>query len=304
MEGRAVGSTVMSSHPSDPSLSALARAAYSTFEPFHISAYFNPHLKFAWDDTGLDGHAWYVGSRAAPLGECAASVVASSFYNFNPTLIGKAWPEAVAAGLDAITERRWSLLDAVLGDALGPLATDPALTGIADRLRDIGDTAVFAGRPLSAAWHAASRPEIPHLALWHSIAVIREWRGDGHIATLVDSQLDPTEAVVFHEAVHPDPKARRLLGKRITQLTRAWSDDEWRAAAERLVSRGLIIGTEKGEALTDDGVALDTHIEGRTDALASSIWRGVSDAEDLILSVRPYVKAVIDAGILPGTKKR
>jgi hypothetical protein len=36
--------------------------------------------------------------------------------------------------------------------------------------------------------------------------------------------------------------------------------------------------------------------------LASSIWNGVD--EELITSVRPYVKAVIDAGILPGTKKK
>ncbi|WP_072804183.1 SCO6745 family protein [Rhodococcoides yunnanense] len=283
---------------------AIARAAYTTFEPFHITAYFNPQLKSAGQDTGLDGHAWYVGSRAAPLGETAASVVAAAFYNFNPALIERVWPQAVAAGLDKIADRRWALFDSVLGDALGPLAKDPELVKVAGRLRDIGDTAVFAGRTLSSAWHSSERPDTPHLALWHSIAVIREWRGDGHIAALVDAQLDPTEAVVFHEAVHPDPKARRVLGKRITQLTRQWSDEEWGAAAERLASRGLVTHTEKGEALTDQGVELDAHIEARTDALASSIWDDVPDAEDLIVGVRPYVKAVIDAGILPGTKKK
>lgn len=283
---------------------AVARAAYTTFEPFHITAYFNPLLKSAGEDVGLDGHAWYVGSRAAPFGPTAASVVAATFYNFNPALIERVWPLAIAADLDKITDRRWELLDSVLGDALGPLAAEPKLLEVANRLRDVGDSAVFAGRALSAAWHSSARPEIPHLALWHSIAVIREWRGDGHIAALVDSQLDPTEAVVFHEASHPDPKARRVLGKRITQLTRQWSDDEWDAAAERLVARGLLTRTEKGEALTDAGVDLDTHIEARTDAMASAIWRDVSDAESLVADVRPYVKAVIDAGILPGTKKK
>ena len=285
-------------------LPAIARAAYTTFEPFHITAYFNPHLKSAGQDTGLDGHAWYFGSRAAPLGETSASVVAAAFYNFNPELVERVWPSAVAAGLDTITKRRWELLDAVLTDALGPLATDPQLVTIGNRLRDIGDTAVFAGRTLSAAWHSSERPDAPHLALWHSIAVIREWRGDGHLAALVDAQLDPAEAVVFHEAVHPDPKARRVLGTRITQLTRQWSDEEWDAAARRLASRGLLTTTDGGETLTDQGVELDAHIEQRTDVLASSIWKGIDDAEELIISVRPYVKAVIDAGILPGTKKR
>lgn len=284
--------------------SALARSFYTTSEPFHITAYFNPLLQSAADDNGLDGHGWYVGSRAEPLGPTAGSVVAAAFYNFNPALVERVWPLAVEAGLAKIAERRWAVLDTVLGDALGPLATDPKLVEIGNRLRDIGDTAVFAGRTLSSAWHSSERPEVPHLALWHSIAVIREWRGDGHLTALVDAQLDPTEAVVFHEALHPDPKSRRTLGKRITQLTRQWSDDEWDAAAERLVSRGLITRTDKGEALSEAGVDLDTHIETRTDVLASSIWRAVPDAEDLITSLRPYVKAVLDAGFLPGTKKK
>jgi hypothetical protein len=283
---------------------AIARAAYTTFEPFHITAYFNPGLKAAGEDTGLDGHAWYFASRAEPMGRTTAGVVAAAFYNFNPALVERVWPAALDAGLDKVADRRWAMLESSLGDALGDLAGRSELHTVADRLRDIGDTAVYAGRPLAAAWHASERPEVPHLALWHSIAVIREWRGDGHLSALVDAQLDPTEAVVFHEAIHPDPKARRVLGKRITQLTRQWSDDEWDAAAERLASRGLLTRTENGETLSDAGVDLDTHIETRTDVLASSIWRNVPDAEGLIADVRPYVKAVIDAGILPGTKKR
>lgn len=289
---------------SSDTTSALARAAYTTFEPFHITAYFNPLLGSVGEQTGLDGHAWYVGSRAAVLGSCPAGVVAAAFYNFNPALVERVWPKALDVGLGTIADHRWSMMDKVLTDALGPLAIDPELTTVAARLHDLGDTAVFAGRPLSAAWHSSRRPDEPHLALWHAIAVIREWRGDGHIATLVDAQLDPTEAVVFHEATHPDPKARRVLGKRITQLTRQWSDEEWDAAAERLQTRGLLTRTDGKETLSDDGVALDRHIEDRTDALASSIWQSVPDAEDLVKSVRPYSKAIIDAGILPGTKKK
>ena len=56
--------------------------------------------------------------------------------------------------------------------------------------------------------------------------------------------------------------------------------------------------------MTEAGTALDRHIEERTDAMASAVWKTVPDAEQLITSARPYVKAVIDAGFLPGTKKR
>lgn len=284
---------------------ALARAAYKTLEPFHVTAYFNPELGSAYEDTGLDGHAWYVGARAAPMGPCAPSVVAAAFYNFNPALIERAWPAAVAVGLETVSDRRWTLLDSVLGTALGSLANAPALAALAGRLGDIGDTASFAGRPLAAAWHSADRPEVPHLALWHSITVLREWRGDGHLAALIDAELDPTEAAVFHEADRTTPQpGRRALGKRITQLTREWSESEWDSAAERLAARGLLTISPEGETLTDDGLALDQHIEDRTDIMASALWKNVPDAEQLITGARPYVKAVIDAGFLPGTKKK
>ncbi|MBY4010959.1 hypothetical protein HQP04_05255 [Rhodococcus fascians] len=284
---------------------ALARAAYTTLEPFHVTAYFNPELGSAYEDTGLDGHAWYVGARAAPMGPCAPSVVAAAFYNFNPVLIEQAWPAAVAVGLDAVSDRRWALLDSVLGAALGSLASEPDLATIAERLRSIGDAASFAGRPLAAAWHSTERPDVPHLALWNSITVLREWRGDGHLAALIDAELDPAEAAVFHEAVRPTPQpGRRALGKRITQLTRQWSETEWDSAAERLAVRGLLTTSAEGETLTEAGTALDRHIEERTDAMASAVWKTVPDAEQLITSARPYVKAVIDAGFLPGTKKR
>ncbi|MGB3772126.1 MAG: hypothetical protein WBA00_13365 [Rhodococcus sp. (in: high G+C Gram-positive bacteria)] len=284
---------------------ALARAAYQTFEPFHIAAYFNPELGAAGKDTGLDPHAWYVGARAAPMGECTASVVTAAFYSFNGTLVERSWPSAVAAGLDKVSDRRYAALDTVLGDALGDLRSEPHLVELTKRINDLMGSASFAGRSLSAAWHSSESPDVPHLALWHAIAVLREWRGDGHIAALVDACLDPIEAVVFHEATHPAPAApRRVMGRRITQLTREWSDEEWGAAAERLSIRGVLTSADGVETLTDAGVELDRHIEERTDIMASSIWQGVDDGEELITSGRPYVKAIISAGFLPGTKKK
>ena len=82
--------------------SALARLAYSTLEPYHVAAYFNPDLPNAYSDTGLDGHAFYVGARGAPLGPCAPAVVSSTFYNFSPALIAAAWPAAVEVGLESV----------------------------------------------------------------------------------------------------------------------------------------------------------------------------------------------------------
>jgi hypothetical protein len=41
-----------------------------------------------------------------------------------------------------------------------------------------------AGRPLAAANADLPWPGEPHLVLWHAINVLREQRGDGHIAAV------------------------------------------------------------------------------------------------------------------------
>lgn len=44
----------------------------------------------------------------------------------------------------------------------------------------------------------------------------------------------------------------------------------------------------------------------RHDAVAGSVWVDVTDAEaeSLFATVRPFAKAVIDAGFLPGTNRK
>ncbi|BDZ57950.1 helix-turn-helix domain-containing protein [Barrientosiimonas endolithica] len=53
--------------------------------------------------------------------------------------------------------------------------------------------------------------------------------------------------------------------------------------------------------MTDEGAALYDAMEAATDDAA--VWAGDEDAAQLLGEVRPFVKAVIDAGILPGTKR-
>jgi hypothetical protein len=93
------------------------------------------------------------------------------------------------------------------------------------------------------------------------------------------------------------------MGRRLTQLTRGWSDADWEASVDRLVARGIVERTDDGHRLTADGAALYDDIEATTDALGENVW-SAPGADDLVARMRPYVKAVIDAGVLPGTKKR
>ena len=84
-------------------------------------------------------------------------------------------------------------------------------------------------------------------APFHALTLLREHRGDGHVAALIGVELGGIDALVTHTAT----------GKGFTQpaaqTTRAWSDDEWAAAVAGLAERGLM--TVDGE-LTDDGLAL------------------------------------------------
>ncbi|BDZ57951.1 hypothetical protein GCM10025872_16080 [Barrientosiimonas endolithica] len=104
---------------------------------------------------------------------------------------------------------REQAVDRSLREALGDRVDDPALPGIVSRLRGVAQAQTYAGRPLASAWAAQPWPQQPHLGLWHATAVLREWRGDGHLAVLVQAGFAPTEAVVFHEASHPDPAVRK-----------------------------------------------------------------------------------------------
>ncbi len=282
-----------------------ARTAYQTLEPLNVLAYFNSGLAQAQQDTGLDAYAWYVGSRGAPLGNCVPSVVSAAFFNFSPSVIDPGWIASTAYGLDKVVDRRFVMLDEVLTIALGERVDDPGLATLADRFYDIAASVPMAGRTLASAWAESTPPEKPHLRLWHATAILREWRGDGHIAALVGAGFDRLEAVVFHEARHPDPTVRKSgLGKKMSQITRGWSDEEWDVAADALATRGLVDRADDGETMSSSGAELYGEIEQITDDSAAAAWAGLADFDDLIAESKKYVKPVIDSGMLPGTKKK
>ena len=302
----------MSTDAADPTstssptaVTSHARRAYETLEPLHILVYFNPGLGAAQERTGLEPYAFYVGARAAPMGECVSAVVTSAFMNFSPALIDAAWPKAIAYGLEGVSQARYDMLDEQLRAILGDRVEDPAIAQAAAVFAEAAAALPRSGRPLASAWAAAPAPTAPYLALWHHLAVLREWRGDNHIAALVEHGLGGLDAAVFHESRLPDPTVvRRTMGRRMVLLTRGYTDADWEAAVDRLVARGL---TERGDSatpvLTATGAALYDDIEAITDAIGEPVW-AEQKMIDTVTELRPYVKTIIDAGVLPGTKKR
>lgn len=63
--------------------------------------------------------------------------------------------------------------------------------------------------------------------------MLRESRGDGHVAALVAADLDPCEALVLFAA-------DRALDPALLRLARGWSPQEWADAEDRLAERGLL----------------------------------------------------------------
>lgn len=296
----------------DAQARGLARTAYRTLEPYHVLAYFAPLLRDLATEWGMHWRTQYVGMRAAPMGEVSAAVVAAAFYNFKAEEVARAWERAEIVGLGRLDAQRDAVLDRTLRDILGEAADSEELAELADRFRDVAQAVPRHGRPLGAAWADRDWPAEPHLSLWQASAVCREWRGDGHVAALVLAGLDPVEALHLNVSRSLDGTRRgHLLGARRLQRSRGWTPQEWAAGEQRLLARGLVEPADgpadpdlPAHRLTPAGAALAGRIEEQTDDAAASIWVGVPDAAELFQRVRPFVTKVIDAGIVPGTRRK
>jgi hypothetical protein len=270
-----------------------ARRLWRALEPLHAVTYFAPEPKAACEELGARGF-WrgYFAQRAAPLGAVPAEVVTALFYNFAPGLVRRAIPEVWSlATPEEFCALRVRAVDAVLRRSLGAeVLGSPELAEAAELARAAALAVPTAGRALAAANAALPWPEPPHLVLWHAQTLLREQRGDGHVAALVAAGLDPVETlVVFAAAQDLEPDYLRER--------RGWTPEEWTAGTERVVARGL--ATSAGATvLTEAGRALHQDVEDRTDALADVAWTALGDepAERLIALAGPWVRAVLAAG--------
>ena len=122
--------------------------------------------------------------------------------------------------------------------------------------------------------------------------MLREHRGDGHIAVLVQAELSGIEALVTHTATH------RGFQVDAAKTLRMWSDEQWSGAEDSLRDRGLLDAS--GE-LTPAGTALRQHIETETDRLCSAPWRDIdpSEVDALIAYGKKLTRAAVSAGAFP-----
>ncbi len=252
-------------------LAAFARRMWIRFETYHDVTYFTPEARAANDALGCKG-GWmgYFGTRSAPMGPVSPEVVISAFYNFHPSLVHRAIPDAWRiASPERFLAARLVGVDGALRRMLGDAVTGPELAEAASLAVSAADDAPTAGRPLAVANAVLDWPADPHLALWQAATVLRESRGDGHVAALIAADLDPCEALVMFGAEHG-------LESSYLRAARAWPEPDWQAAVDRLVARGLL--AEAG-GLTDAGRASRRWIEECTDQAAVAPWQAIGPAK-------------------------
>jgi len=270
----------------------IARKCWRTLEPVHAMVYFTPEPQEEYAAIGLDTTAnralSYFPARAAPMGAVTWPTVQATFFNFSPLAvqfgITGVWdlvtPEQVLAA-------RFRGADRALRRICGELLDD--VTEAAELAREASAGCTPYGRPLYAAHAELPWPAEPHLQMWHAITVLREFRGDGHIAALVCAGLTGLESAVLHVAME-DTWSRKAL-----QATRVYTDEEWEAAVASLASRGWL---QVDGTMSDEGKARREAIELQTDVLALAPWERIGEegCERLRELVRPLAKAVTDAG--------
>jgi hypothetical protein len=235
----------------------------------------------------------YFGCRAAPLGAATAPVVTAAFFNFHPRMVARAIPDAWSyATPAALLDARLAAIDGAMRRVLDDdLLGSPSVSRAAALAAEAVAGCDMAGRPMGAANQAVPEPDEPHLRLWQALTTMREHRGDGHVNRLVDAGVAPSEALVLQAETGRSPEEG-------LRANRGWSDDEWSAAAESLLDRGLI---DRERRITAAGAELRQAIEDGTDRLAAPVVAAIGDdgAEELVGLLRPLAEAVMAAGAVP-----
>lgn len=256
--------------------------------------YFAPEADERFTAAGLQaGQMGYFASRSAPMGAVEPGVVTATFYNFNPELIARHIPRAwTLASPEKILAARFDAADAALRRLLGNAVSSPEVAEAATLAREATGGCTPEGRPLYAGHAGLEWPSEPHLVLWHAVSLLREFRGDGHVAALVASGLGGLAALITHVATGKGfrPEAAKAI--------RGWSGEQWDAAIAGLRADGLL-GT--GGALTDQGSELRRRIEDQTNAAATGPWRklGAEKADRLAELGRALSRQVVKAGAFP-----
>ena len=174
-----------------------------------------------------DGPAYFT-SRGSILGQVPGEVVAATFGVFNPEAVVPSVELRLAA--DRCDDDPRPGPTAPWPSSGGSSATSPRACRANELLARAVEPLRPEGRALFAGLRSLGVPDDPVAAMWRRGDMLREYRGDSHIAAWVSAGLDATEIGLLTELY-------RGLPLRSYIRTRAWTDEQFDAATERLEPR-------------------------------------------------------------------
>jgi hypothetical protein len=269
----------------------MARRLFQLVEPVAVVTYMANEPTEAVMALGLR-NVWdaYFAGRAAPLGrDVPAAVVHALFYNFAEGEVARHIPrvwDTVSPEAANAARERGSV--AALRRILGDLADSPGVASAADLVVKAGTSAQPEGRAMYAAVQTLPVPLEPLPRLWHGANLLREHRGDGHVAALLTFGIGGTEAHVLHALSEGMPAEHfgRVSHLPQSQLT---------AVLDGMRTRGLI-GVDGW--LTAAGRSAKEGVEALTDELAAPAYATLEPDElaRLIEDLEPLADVLVAAG--------
>lgn len=266
-----------------------ARRLRDALEPVAMHAVWSPGTNAALAEHGYNFLTGYVTGRAAALGEVPSSVVAATFAVFEPGLVDALWTEGRGLlplpELIAVRDRATTAsLRAVLADA-----GDVEVGRVADLLERAVTGLDGTGRVLFSALRAQTRLDDPFGRLWRAADLVREHRGDGHVAASVAAGLDPVRMGILMEV---------WLGYPVGEYSgsRAWPAAAQEAAVARLEADGLLLDgaiTEAGRVTRD---AVEAATDRTQDALISALG---PDLAGITAALQRWSQRCVDAKSFP-----
>lgn len=250
----------------------VARRLFELTEPISLVNFFSQEPNDSMAALGFRNY-WdgYFAGRSAPLGRVPAEVVHAAFYSFAggevARHIPKVWDTTTPEAAYAAREQGCV---AALRRILGDLVETPELRCASELLAKASTSAPTEGRVMYAALRTLPMPDEPVARLWHAANMLREHRGDGHIAALVSERIGGTEAHVLSalaSGIYPAESFGRIHHLPESRLAEVMNG---------LRDRGLL---DADGRLTDAGRATKSRIEALTDALAAAPYDGLEPLE-------------------------
>jgi catechol 2,3-dioxygenase-like lactoylglutathione lyase family enzyme len=270
------------------STSPLARRMFALVEPIGVIPYSADEPNESMFALGFTNY-WdtYFAGRAAPLGASVpAGVVHALFYNFGPGEVARHIPKVWSTTTPeaAIAARQQGCVNA-LRRILGDLVDTPDFARAVELLTTAATSAPLEGRPMYAALRALPLPEEPVARLFHAASLLREHRGDGHVAALMAEGIGGLEA---HVLLALDLRIPAPTFGRIHHLPSALLTD----LIDTMKNRGLV---RDDSTFTPAGREVKDRVETLTDELAVVPYEVLDTAEleELVAALEPLAQKLV-----------